>query len=139
VRVQIDGAKGDAPMAGGGIGLFDLADARLAWVDRRQQVLAQNIANADTPGYKPRDVSSFAAQLDQMLAPARTDPGHLGGSEDSAQTLTPSLTPEVAVDGNAVSVTDQLAKVADTSGTQELVEKLYKKYLGFFMTALGKS
>jgi flagellar basal-body rod protein FlgB len=126
-------------MANGGIGLFDLAQARMAWVDRRQQVLAQNIANADTPGYKPRDVTPFAAQLQSVLAPARTDPAHLAGSEDSALSVMKSLSPEVGVDGNAVSVTDQLAKVANTSDTQALAENLYKKYMGFFMTALGKS
>ena len=126
-------------MANGGIGLFDLAEARMAWVDRRQQVLAQNIANADTPGYKPRDVTPFASQLESVLALTRPDPADLAGPEDSAASLKKSLTPQVAVDGNAVSVTDQLAKVADTSSTQELVQNIYKKYMGFFMTALGKS
>ncbi len=126
-------------MASGSIGLFDLAEARLNWVDRRQTVLAQNISNADTPGYKPKDVTSFAAQLQTVLAPTRTDPAHLAGTEDAAESLTKSMTPEVAVDGNAVSVTDELAKVADTSNTQELVENIYKKYMGFFMDALDKS
>ena len=126
-------------MAGDAIGLFDLADARLAWIDRRQQVLAQNIANADTPGYKPRDVASFGDLLQSRLIPTRTDPADLAGPRDGLAALDKSETADVAVDGNAVSVTDQLAKVADTSGTQELVENIYKKYIGFFMTALDKS
>jgi len=126
-------------MANDGMGLFDLAEARLAWVDRRQQVLAQNIANADTPGYKPSDVTPFANQLQSVLALARTDDKDLAGPDASAASLRKALTPQVAIDGNAVSVTDQLAKVADTSGTQELVEEIYKKYMGFFMTALDKS
>ena len=125
------------------MGLFDLATARMAWVDRRQQVLAQNIANADTPGYKPRDVTSFATQLQSVLGqsaltPTRTDPAHLAGTQDSALSLQKSLIPQVAVDGNAVSVTDQLSKVANTSDTQALVENIYQKYMSFFMTALGK-
>ena len=36
--------------------VLDLADRRLRWLDRRQQVLAQNIANADTPGWTARDL-----------------------------------------------------------------------------------
>lgn len=128
----------------GGIGLFNLAEARLKWVDQRQQILAQNIANADTPGYKPRDVTSFAAQLrsaefQSALAPAQTNPAHFGalpGTEPNTQSSPASA---VGIDGNAVSVTDELAKVADTSNTQSLVENLYTKYMGFFMTALGKS
>ena len=43
-----------------GIALFDLADKRLAWVDHRQEVLAQNIANANTPGWLARDLAPFA-------------------------------------------------------------------------------
>lgn len=126
-------------MAGSGMGLFDLAEARMAWVDRRQQVLSENIANADTPGYKPRDVTPFAAQLQSVLALNRTAAGQMAGTEDTQLSLKKMMTPEVAADGNAVSVTDQLAKVADTSDTQALVENIYSKYMSFFMTALGKS
>ena len=122
-----------------GIGLFDLAQARLNWVDRRQQVLTQNIANADTPGYKPLDVTPFAQTLQSVLAPVQTNPAHLAGSAASSLSAKAGATADVAVDGNAVSVTDQLAKVADTSDTQALVENLYTKYMGFFMTALGKT
>ncbi len=44
----------------------------------------------------------------------------------------------VRPDGNAVSMEDQLAKVADTAGTQELVTNLYRKYHAMFRTALGR-
>ena len=60
------------------IGLFDLAERRLAWADRRQELLAQNIANANTPGYRPHDLQPFAATLTsaarslRRLAPSRT-------------------------------------------------------------------
>ena len=64
------------------IGLFDLAERRLAWADQRQAVLAENIANVNTPGYKPRDLRSFAATLDNASAvtPVRTQPNHLAGT-----------------------------------------------------------
>ncbi|QNT68118.1 flagellar basal body rod protein FlgB [Defluviicoccus vanus] len=39
--------------------LFAQMQARLDWLDRRQGVLAQNIANADTPGYRPQDLKAF--------------------------------------------------------------------------------
>lgn len=119
--------------------LFDLAAARLNWVDRRQQVLAQNISNADTPGYKPVDVTPFTSQLNSALAMTQTDARDLAGDEESSRSVQASPTSQVGLDGNAVSVTDELAKVANTSNTQALVENLYSKYMGFFMTALGKS
>ena len=64
------------------INLLDLAQQRMAWADERQAVLAQNIANANTPGYKPHDVRPFADALASAgaVAPVRTDPNHLAGT-----------------------------------------------------------
>ena len=46
------------------LGIFSKLATRMAWLGRRQQVLAQNIANADTPNYKPMDLKplDFGAQ-----------------------------------------------------------------------------
>ena len=43
--------------------LFDLLESKLGWIESRQRVLSQNIANADTPGYRTRDVAPFSAHL----------------------------------------------------------------------------
>ena len=121
------------------MGLFDLAERRLAWIDRRQGVLAQNIANANTPGYIARDVQPFAKTLAQALPQmATTSAMHLTGTGSAGQT-DPRLRPtERAPDGNAVSVENQLTKVADTDHAQALVTALYHKYMGLFRTAVGK-
>ena len=120
------------------IGLFKLADKRLAWVDHRQRLLAQNIANADTPGWKPLDLTPFAATLRQASQPiARTDPGHLGPSPEAEATARRKEA-ERAPDGNAVSLDEQLAHLAQTETAHELAGDLYKKYLGFFRLALGR-
>lgn len=121
------------------MGLFDLAEKRLAWIDRRQGLLAQNIANANTPGYKAKDLSPFAQALSKATPElAVTSSMHIAGSSSVAATLLQDRPNERAPDGNAVSVEDQLTKVADTDGAQALVTNLYKKYLGLFHMALGK-
>lgn len=125
------------------IGLFRLAERRLGWIDQRQLVLAQNIANADTPGYQARDLPSFAKVLAGSAAGAglaRTEAGHLsGGRGAGASQADRMLRPtERAPDGNAVSVERELMKVADMDTQQTLVTSLYRKYLGMFRTALGK-
>ena len=121
------------------MGLFDLAERRLGWIDRRQGLLAQNIANANTPGYVAKDLQPFAATLAQALPElAITSPMHLTGTGAAGRT-DPRLRPaERAPDGNAVSMDEQLTKVADTDGAQALVTNLYHKYLGLFRTAIGK-
>jgi flagellar basal-body rod protein FlgB len=95
------------------IGLLDLAEQRLSWTDRRQAVLAQNIANANTPGFKPRDLRPFGATLAATLAvaPERTQPNHLAGTTgvaapDEAIDRTHTQSP----DGNAVALDEQLVK-----------------------------
>jgi flagellar basal-body rod protein FlgB len=120
--------------------LFDLAQRRLAWTDRRQEVLAQNIANMNTPGWQSKDVKPFSQALAGATATvlARTDPGHLAGTQDTARQSLLITNPGIhQPDGNAVSLDDQLTKVADTATTQELATTLYKKYLGMFSLALG--
>ena len=123
------------------IGLFRLAEQRMAWVGRRQELLAHNVANASTPGYQARDLAPFAQALAHAgiaSSLARTDPMHLtgaGGTQPS-RAIRPR---ERSPDGNGVSMEDQLTKVADTAGTQELVANLYRKYHGMFRTALGRA
>jgi flagellar basal-body rod protein FlgB len=122
------------------IGLFDLAERRLQWADQRQAVLAQNIANANTPGYKPHDVRSFDATLDGAgtVSPVRTQPNHLSGTAGgNAPNEVVDRTHQQSADGNAVALDEQLVKVADTETTHALVTTIYKKYLTMFSTALG--
>ena len=120
------------------IALFDLADRRLAWADQRQALLAQNIANADTPGWRPRDVAPFASVLKGVGVPlARTDPKHMSGTGIAAAGILEDGGAE-APDGNGVALDKELSKVADTDAAHQLVTGLYRKYLAFFQTALGR-
>jgi flagellar basal-body rod protein FlgB len=123
------------------IGLFDLAAQRLSWADARQAVLAQNIANANTPGYKPHDVQPFAKAMNNAVgvALARTRPDHLAGTAGgTAPNEVADRTHLQSPDGNAVALDEQLVKVADTETTHQLATTIYRKYLGMFNTVLGR-
>jgi flagellar basal-body rod protein FlgB len=122
----------------GDIPLFHLAEQRLAWIDGRQRLLAQNIANADTPGWKPQDLAPFAQGLQHAQAALTlTNPMHMVAAAPAPGTLRASAS-ERAPDGNAVSLDDQLAKVADTETAHDLTSDLYKKYMSLFRTAIGR-
>ncbi len=125
------------------IGLLDLAERRLAWADQRQAVLAQNIANANTPGYQPHDLQSFAAALDgagAVVAPVRTQPNHLTGTTTAtAPNEVVDRTHPQSPDGNAVVLDEQLVKVAETDTTHALVTTIYRTYIGMISTALGRT
>ncbi len=117
--------------------LFDLLERKLNWISARQHVVAQNISNADTPGYRPKDMAPFSAMLDTFdVSPVRTNPLHLAGYSPSG-TAPQQATAERAPDGNAVGLEDQLTKVADNENMQAMTSNLWKTYMGMFMTALG--
>ncbi len=131
-----------APAGTSSVALFDLADRKLAWIGARQGVLSQNIANADTPGWKERDVTPFADVLAGKISMTsgtlvQTSPRHLLGTVAGAD-AGKLLRGETAPDGNAVSIDDQMVKIAQTDNDHELVSSIYKKYLGLFRMALGR-
>lgn len=120
-------------------GLLDLAEQRLKWLGARQGVLAANVANADTPGWKSRDLKPFSGVLAGAMSngPVQTDPRHLRGSmPDTAGTTL--LHGEAAPDGNQVSLDQQLEKIAQTDSDHEAVTALYRRYVGMFKEALGR-
>jgi flagellar basal-body rod protein FlgB len=123
------------------IGLFDLAEKRLAWTAQRQGVLAGNIANVNTPAFQARDVQSFQSMLSGTgtLGPRQTQPAHMPGTAPQGLASLTSDPPKArALDGNAVTLDQQLTKVADTETTQTLVTTIWKKYMGMFSMALGR-
>ena len=119
-------------------GIFELAERRLAWADERQQVLAQNVANANTPGYEPRDLPPFQSVLGELSASlTETNPLHLaslGGAQSASHPRPAARSP----DGNAVAIDEQLTQIADTDSMHELAINLYHTYMGMFRTAFGQ-
>jgi flagellar basal-body rod protein FlgB len=128
--------------------LFQLISARLSWLSQRQGVLSQNIANADTPDYQPKDLRAAAftrlvegiAGRPGAIALARTASAHLNGAPViqiglAGRALASEY--EVAPDGNAVVLEEQSAKAAQTALDYQLTSNLYRKYLGMMRIALG--
>jgi flagellar basal-body rod protein FlgB len=135
-----DGQPGSDRGTGGmATDLFALAESRLTWIGQRQNVLAQNIANADTPDYQARDVTPFEKLLRvQPLTAVATNPAHLQGNVWQAA-LTRTVPSGRSADGNAVEIEDELTKVAQDETDQALVSNLWKTYMGFYLSALGKA
>lgn len=88
----------------------------------RQAVVTQNIAHANTPGYKARDIASFA---DVFL-----------GRETSAERL--DKTAAVKPNGNSVSLEDQVLNLTQTRGQHEMAIGLFERTVTLYQTALGR-
>ena len=116
---------------------FGLLRARLDQLSERQRLISENIANASTPGYRPRDLDT--AGFDRMLASAaggrgltmtRTNPGHMvqGGGGGAVNVVTRDDS-ETTIDGNAVVLEEQMAHAAETRMAFETGIALYQKGL----------
>jgi flagellar basal-body rod protein FlgB len=116
---------------------FSSLRARLDQLSERQRLIAENIANASTPGYRPRDIDT--AGFERMLASAaggrgaalvRTNPAHMaqGGGSTAANIVTRDDS-ETTIDGNAVVLEEQVARAAETRVAFETSIALYQKGL----------
>jgi flagellar basal-body rod protein FlgB len=125
----------------GALDLFKAMAAKMSWLGQRQAVIAQNVANVDTPGYQALDLKSFSFgdALGQTLAPARTDPMHLSGTKPGGpRTDRERKAYEVTPTGNSVSLEEQMQKAATTGADFQMITNLYKKSIGFITTALDR-
>lgn len=132
------------------IGLFQAMGAKMSYLSQREKVIAQNVANADTPGFIPHDLTpvDFSALLGKVgssggggaLQPAATDPAHMSGAKDAAnpKDRAQKLVYEVAPDGNAVILEEQMLKSAQTMMDYNLVATLYQKNVAMLRMALGR-
>lgn len=134
---MLEALSSHAMSSSNGTDLLGLAERRLAWLEKRQSVLAGNVANADTPGYVAKDVSPFQGVLQNQMAVtlAQTEPGHLSGKNGTAHAA--ATGGNISISGNEVKLEDQLEKVADTNDQQRLATTLYSRYTSMISTVLG--
>lgn len=124
--------------------LFSVVKKRLGWLGQRQEILAQNIANADTPDYRAKDLKPFqfkelirreSAQLNMVA----DGPGHLGGRRKRIRDFSEEQVRrpfETTPTGNSVVLEEQMAKINESNINHKLATNLYRKHLGMFRTAL---
>ena len=107
----------------------------------RQRIIAANVANADTPGYRARDLGDFAETMrDTPAIPLRaTRAGHVaagawgsvaGGPRDTGGELSPN--------GNSVSIEDEMVRAADAKRQFNLSLSIYQSGMTMMRTALGR-
>ncbi|WP_298915659.1 flagellar basal body protein [uncultured Algimonas sp.] len=113
------------------VSILDLSSTMARHAATRHSLISQNIANADTPGYKARDVADFA---DVMKAKT------LSGSEASIDPL--AVMNRAALgspNGNTVSLEEELMRGAKAQQDHEMAVSLYRSTLTMMKTAVGKN
>ncbi|EYD73638.1 Flagellar basal-body rod protein FlgB [Limimaricola hongkongensis DSM 17492] len=114
-----------------GMSFFALASKRLDWLASRQKVISENVANADTPGFRAREVSGFDAVLaGAQSGVATTDARHItssGGRHDATRVIDDPAAWDASIDGNTVVLEQQTVKAAEVSESYRLASQLYRK------------
>jgi flagellar basal-body rod protein FlgB len=124
------------------IPIFSMLRTRMQWHQQRQQILSENVANADTPQYRPQDLAEPKFELSAPgtapLQMTRTNVAHLAGFGDAASFRGDHNQYQVRPAGNAVSLEDEMLKIAQNNMDYQAATQLYSRSLGLIKTALGK-
>jgi flagellar basal-body rod protein FlgB len=115
------------------IQLFDLASKQARWLSVREAAVAMNIANANTPAYRVKDVTPFSEMLDGKNAPftmAATNPVHfveINGNDPSVRTEATD-DPVILPSGNNVGLATELMKTGEIKRDHDLNTGLVKAF-----------
>ena len=134
-----------------GIPLFNIMKSKMGYLSARQSVLAQNIANVDTPDYKARDVKaldfkhmaqSMSRGSAQKLPMQITDAQHIRGKSSgslSMKAANRASTYEQNPNGNNVVIEEEMMRVAENQAEYQKVLGVYRKTVDMFKTVIGRT
>lgn len=125
------------------IPILSMLRTRMHWHQERQRLLAENVANADTPGFRARDLAQpdFGSELAQAnVSLMTTNPAHfaLGGGDHDGFRVEPQNF-AIRPGGNGVHLEDEMMKVAANQMDYQAASALYARSLALIKLALGKS
>lgn len=137
----------------GDIPLFSMLRNRLGYLSERQSVVAENIANSNTPGFVARDMKPFSFEATLrgqtagkaggtlgMAQPVMTQPGHMGapagkGGVQTYGKAVKSRDSETTLDGNGVVLEDQMIKMTETRMEYDAAIGFYQKSMALLRMA----
>jgi len=122
--------------------IFQMAYGLARHAAARQAIVARNVANADTPGYRARDLASFSETYarparEVMLRTSR--PGHLVAPDGVGPAAGARLTDDpVSPNGNSVSLESEMVRAAEIRRQHELALSVYSTSLNILRSSLGR-
>lgn len=121
------------------LALFSLASQNASWLSTRQATIANNVANANTPGYRAADVQPFSAVLSHLNLPmATTSAGHIqpasfGGGKVNVKTADSW---DVLYSGNSVDLEQEMMKAGDVNRAHALNVNITRSFHQMLMNAV---
>ena len=120
--------------------LTRMAQSLAAHSGARMAVIAQNVANADTPGYKARDLPPFATVFAAAGIDMRaTRPGHIGSGGSNDQPLPDLARGHLAPNGNSVSLEAEMVKSVEARQSHDMALAIYRATSDVIRASLGRN
>ena len=108
---------------------LDELSVHASYFFQRSKVIQSNIANVDTPFYRPKDLV-FEKELRKEFELKRTDPRHIDPSKKRSPFKEVELNEYSGYDGNRVNMDKELAKLAETAIMVKTLNEVIRKEIG---------
>lgn len=128
------------------IKLFSLMQTNLNYLSTRQDTLAENVANANTPGYEAKDVqpldfNKVFKSVNRSVAVNTTNANHISPKGQSntfgVSEVSDTEAFEISPTGNKVVLEQEMIKITKNGGQYQMTTNLYSKMLSLMQSALG--
>ena len=123
------------------IQLFEVASRQAEWLSVRQSTVSGNIANANTPGFRARDVAPFDAVLQNTNMPmTTTNPLHFTDATTDRYVVESEVNEGSAqqLSGNSVELSDELMKEGMIKRDYDLNTAIVKSFHKMMMMTVRK-
>ena len=118
--------------------LTRMAQAFASHAGERLGVIAGNVANADTPGYRTRDIADFSTTFADLSEGMRaTRPGHIDSKATRPKGESFASGGDGAPNGNDVSLELEMMKTAQTRQDHDMALAIYRATSGVIRASLG--
>jgi flagellar basal-body rod protein FlgB len=126
--------------------IFQALKGKMQWNQARQKLLAENVANAETPGYRTRDLKEFnfeglvQSQSMGSIATRTTNSRHfaVGNTGNESFGTRSNASFEVTPDGNGVVLEEEMMKISTNQMDYQAATSLYSRSMQLIRTALGR-
>jgi flagellar basal-body rod protein FlgB len=126
--------------------VFSALTDKMRWHQARQGLLAENVANAETPGYRGRDLKQYdyadriGVGSSASVSTSATQPMHFSvSSEGGAFQAQRMANFEVTPEGNGITLEDEMMKVTTNMMDFQAATTLYQKSIRILRVAMGKN
>ena len=121
------------------LSIVRLASALARHSTARHRVIAENVANSDTPNYRARDIKAFGDYVNEGFTARVTRAGHIPTAPEMARPqIIEDETSLMSPNGNSVSVEGEMVKAVEAQGRHALAQMVYRKTHEFMRLGLGR-